>query len=151
MWKLWAVVPQGPKGSDPRFTLQNDVNAAMVKAWPIPSFCNTLAAKPSCSAEPSASKTWKRNGNGARVDSDLEAMVILIVQLKRRHWRGHLGRILRRLEASQTNTTRNSIRAPSLRRCRPDGDVCVGSLTKQCCVRCTPCRPLWKWCSVLSM
>ena len=59
-------------------------------------------------------------GNGANLNNVLVAMVLLEVHLKRQHWRVHVDPIRRRLEATQTNTTQDSIRAPSLRRCRPD-------------------------------
>ena len=45
--------PGGPEHSDPRFAWQDDVNATVINALQMSSFCHLLVAGPSCFTEPS--------------------------------------------------------------------------------------------------
>ena len=49
LWRRQAMVLKRTRRQRSKFTWQDDVNAAMVNAWKIPPFCNSLVAKPSCS------------------------------------------------------------------------------------------------------
>ena len=54
--------PGGPEHSDPRFAWQDDVNATVINALQMSSFCHLLVAGPSCFTEPSVFRIVDRQG-----------------------------------------------------------------------------------------
>ena len=118
--RLWAVVLRWTRAQRSQVHLarrRECRNGQRVADVPL-STTHILVVGSSCSTEPN--RNFCKCRNGAKVDRDLVAIVPLIVQLQERHWKRHVGSIQRPLETCQTNTTQDSTRTPSLRRCRPN-------------------------------